>query len=368
MIVGAPAAASASLPMRETVLPHRPSSDTRTVAMSQIKPEPVRWLWPSRIPRGAVTVLAGSPGLGKSLLSIHLAAGLSRGTLDGQLPGNVLLLTAEDSLAFSVRPRLEAAGADLSRVHVPRQDQSGLDQPLLLPSQINRLRAYVDELRTALVVIDPLSAHLDAKVNSWKDQEVRQALAPLHQLADATGSAVLVVAHLNKGPSTDPLQRLGGSIGIPAAARSVLLLGRDPDDPAREQTDQRVLAHVKSNVGELAPSLLLRIDAVELSSEVKTARIRCLGVSARGGSDLLAEPTRRGAKLEAAIEFLLDELGEGPRPASEVEARANEASISTETLKRARRTLGVTSAKSGFDGGWEWALATTDGDAPDGAK
>jgi hypothetical protein len=75
-------------------------------------------------------------------------------------------------------------------------------------------------------MVDPLMAHLPVQVNSWKDQMVRQALAPLHGLAEETGAAVLVVAHLNKGQGTDPLHRLGGSIGIPAAARSVLLLGR----------------------------------------------------------------------------------------------------------------------------------------------
>jgi hypothetical protein len=335
--------------------------------MSEIKAEPVRWLWPSRIPRGAVTVLAGNPGLGKSLLSIDLAARLTRGALDGQ-PGSVLLLTAEDSLAFSVRPRLEAAGADLNRVHVPGHDQDGLEQLLVLPSQLERLRAHVEALAADLVVIDPLSAHLDANVNSWKDQEVRQALAPLHALADATGASVLVVAHLNKGQGTDPLNRLGGSIGIPAAARSVLLLGRDPDDPAGEQTNHRVLAHVKSNVGEQAPSLLLAIEGVELGNDLKTARIRELGFSARAGSELLAERPRRGAKLDEAVAFLREELADGPRPVSEIQALASEADISSETLRRARKVLGAESVKSGFDGGWEWLLPNTDAHAPDGAE
>src|SRR5207249_7979524 len=86
-----------------------------------------------------------------------------------------------------------------------------------------------------LIVVDPLSSYLAGEVNSWKDQSVRLALAPLHTLAEETNTAVLLIAHLNKGQSEHPLQRLGGSIGIAAAARSVLLLGRDPDDPEAER-------------------------------------------------------------------------------------------------------------------------------------
>ena len=41
--------------------------------------EPVEWLWPHRIALGKVTLIAGDPGLGKSVLALDVAARVSRG-------------------------------------------------------------------------------------------------------------------------------------------------------------------------------------------------------------------------------------------------------------------------------------------------
>jgi len=302
----------------------------------------------------AISVLAGDPGLGKSLLTIGLVAKLSRDELDGQ-QGNALMLTAEDPLAQTVLPRLEAAGADVGRVHVGSMKRDGLETPILLPDDIQALRRLVLETEARLVVVDPLMAHLGGAINSWKDQTIRQALAPLHSLAEETGAAVLVVAHLNKGQGSDPLQRLGGSIGIPAAARSVLLLGRDPDDP---HGNRRILAHAKSNVGPLASSLAFTIDGVTLpSSGVETARISEAGRSPHRAEDLLSIDRReRGVQLDRATAFLHEELHEGPRLVKELIERAKQSGISEQTLKRARQALGVESTKLNFDRGWSWSL------------
>src|SRR5437016_5021698 len=89
--------------------------------LSQIRPEPIQWLWERYVPRGKIALLDGDPGIGKSLLTIDLAARLSRG---GPLPcgqtlhrpHTTLLLAAEDGAADTTRPRAEAAGADLDRV------------------------------------------------------------------------------------------------------------------------------------------------------------------------------------------------------------------------------------------------------------
>jgi putative DNA primase/helicase len=305
---------------------------------------------------GSITVLAGDPGLGKSLLSLDLAALLSRGELGPRSAGGVLLLTAEDSRTHTVRPRLEAAGADLARVHFGSICRDRLETTLALPDDVDALRELIESTRTQLVVIDPLMAHLASNVNSWKDQMIRQALAPLNALADATATAILIVAHLNKGQGTDPLQRLGGSIGIPAAARSVLLLGRDPDDPDGEQGSQRVLAHVKSNVSELSPSLRFNVEAAMAGSTcVETARIVQAGVSRYTGSDLLVSDRReRGSKLAEAVAFLDRALAESARPVQELKAEAKEFGITEQTLARAKQKLGVDSVKLDFGRGWAW--------------
>jgi hypothetical protein len=305
-------------------------------------------------------VLAGDPGLGKSLLTINLAAKVTRGEI-GRGAGNVLMLTAEDSLAHTVVPRLRAAGADLRRVRFASLCQDGFDTSILLPDNIRTLRRLLLAHEAALVVIDPLIAHLAAQINSWKDQTVRAALTPLHRLAEESGTAALVVAHLNKGQGFDPLQRLGGSIGIPAAARSVLLLARDPDDPDEVMGDQRVLAHVKSNLGELSISLALSIDASENASDVTVPRILDRGVSPYTGAQLLGtDRAPRGSKIAEAADFLRKQLSDGTRTSVDVEKAAKSHGISERTLKRARKLLGVESDKDGLNGGWLLSLPGLD--------
>lgn len=85
--------------------------------MADVVAEKVEWLWPGRIPRGKVTLLEGDPKCGKSTLALDLAARVSTGTAmpDGSPlvePEQVILMTAEDGLADTVRPRLDAARAE----------------------------------------------------------------------------------------------------------------------------------------------------------------------------------------------------------------------------------------------------------------
>ena len=267
------------IPVRSTAdaaqAPQPAPDGVTAVPAAAIRPERVEWLWPDRIPRGTLTLLVGDPGLGKSLLAIGLAARLSRGEL-GQA-GVALLATAEDIASATVVPRLIAAGADLKQVHLLQHHTGGTESVLQLPRDASALHAQVEQTRAALVVIDPLMAFLAGSVDSYKDQSIRGALAPLQLLAQDTGAAVVAVAHLNKGQDAAPLRRIAGSVGLQAAARSTLLLGRDPTDPDGERGNQRLLVHVKSSLSELAPSLTYAVSGVELEDGVETARISPLG-------------------------------------------------------------------------------------------
>jgi hypothetical protein len=357
-------AAGVSLAAQMTGDPVIDDRSSLTVSAAELRPLRVKWLWPNRVPAGAVTVLAGHPGLGKSLLTIRLIAELTRGELTGR-PESALLLSAEDAREQVVVPRLLAAGADRTRVHFDDVSSVGLRRQLFLPDDVPLLADMVEEHSAQLVVIDPLMAHLPGKVNSWMDQSIRLALAPLAQLAESTGAAVILVSHLNKGQGTDPLQRLGGSIGLAAAARSVLFLARDPDDPERESGSDRVLAHVKSNLGLIDGSLRFRVEPTvlgnaELSAGIEAPRIVELGASPYSGNELLAvrEEEPAGARAEA-ISFLREELKEGPRPVRELEKAAEEAGLSWDTVKRSKSAAGARSSKlAGVKNGpWIWELS-----------
>ncbi|CAN5794626.1 hypothetical protein BH24ACT25_BH24ACT25_04750 [soil metagenome] len=219
-----PIAADGDTPPEQLPRVQHPADGVSSISFEDIEPEAIGWLWPGYVPLGMLTLLVGDPGLGKSLLTCELAARTSRAG------GSVLLASAEDSKGATVRPRLEAADADLGRVYSISLRRDGVEEGIALPDDVAELEQLVVDRAARLVVIDPLMAHLPEAVNSWRDQSVRRALAPLHRMAEAHGCAVLVVAHLNKDRQGHALYRTGGSVGIPAAVRSALLLARDPDD------------------------------------------------------------------------------------------------------------------------------------------
>jgi hypothetical protein len=233
---------------------------------------------------------------------------------------------------------------------------------IAISDDIGLLEQLVEDLGARLVVIDPVVAHLPMKIDSRKDQGVRRALGPLSKLAERQDCAVLGIVHLNKTQGLAPLARVGGSGAFGNAARSVLLLDRDPDDPDGEMGARRVLAHIKCNVGPTAGSLLYRVEplllpAVDGQPEVSTSRLELLGESSHSGSALLAGVVseEERSEFEEACEFLRAELGDGQRHlAVELYREAGELGMSDRKLRRARKKIGAKTEKTGFGRGWEW--------------
>ena len=165
---------------------------------SDITAKPLHWMWQARVPIGALTLLGGREDVGKSTLAFDLAARLTRGTLEGVYFGqqrNVMIIAAEDSWEYTIRPRLEAAGADLHRVITDDPETAG---DINLPKSIDALERTIGDERIALVILDPLMSRLDGKLDSHKDAEVRRGLEPLKKMADRTGAAIIGLIHVNK--------------------------------------------------------------------------------------------------------------------------------------------------------------------------
>ncbi|MDP8971755.1 MAG: AAA family ATPase [Actinomycetota bacterium] len=331
--------------------------------LSEVVAEQIWWLWPGRVPLAKLTVLDGDPGNGKSAATMDFAARVTVGRPwpDGTPceAGGVVLLNAEDGLADTIRPRLEAAGADLDRVLALATVKDGDGERLVsIPEDLDVIRRGIERVGAKLVIVDPIMAFLSGDVNSHRDQDVRRALAPLAKLAEETGAAVVAVRHLNKASGGNALYRGGGSIGIVGAARSALLVAKDPHDE-----DRRVLAPLKNNLAKPAPSL-----AFVLTGAANGAvRVEWKGESHHGADDLLAapvDPEERSAVDEAA-EFLHDVLGRGPVWSKQVKKEAREADISDATLRRAKAGLGVRSVKEG-DGSWSWTLPDVEGQDEEG--
>ncbi len=341
----------------------------RLVQLRDVRPEEVRWVWWGRVPLGKLTILDGDPGLGKSTIALDLAARISRGDpmpgeSAGELagPAGAVLLTAEDGLADTVRPRLDAAGADTERIVALPMVADNRGERLPTIADVEAIEEAVENVDARLVVIDPLAAYLGDGVNAHRDHDVRSALAGLAELADRLAFAVLLIRHLNKTPGGNPLYRGGGSIGLIAAARSGLLVAPDPGD---ETAYRRILASTKSNLSAPPQSVAFHLERVG-----ETVRVAWDGETAHRAAELLAaaDPDERSAREEARV-FLREELATGRQLAEDLKRKASRMGIAERTLKRAKRDLGVNAEREGFstDGMWYWRLPLG-GDGSKGAN
>jgi len=323
------------------------------VLASEVQIERVEWVWDARIPLGKITVLDGDPGLGKSALTIDLAARISTGRSMPDdtrgIEGGVLIMNAEDGEADTIVPRLAAMGANLDRVRILKTitDSSGERQPAI-PGDLATIERAAVSVDARFIVIDPLMAFLSGATNSFRDQDIRRALAPLATMAERIKAAVLTVRHLNKALDGNPLYRGGGSIGIIGAARSGLLVARDPDD---ENGEVRVLAVTKTNLGPCPSSLRYSI-----TPERGSIRVHWGGESRHRASALLALPEDSEARnaVEEAELFLRTILADGPLAANEVSRVAKSSGFARRTLERAKKLLGARARRSGYGTGSEW--------------
>ena len=324
------------------------TSKTRTpitVRVLDVQRENVSWLWQDRVPIGKLTLIEGNPGLGKSWLTLAIATAVSTGSA---LPGdvareaaNIILMSAEDGLADTIRPRLEDMGAALDRVIALRGmvNEKGEEHTISL-ADLDVLGEAIIAAKPRLVIVDPIIAFTAGK-DTHKANEVRSLLAPLAALAEKHGCAIVAVRHLNKSTS-QALYRGQGSIDFVAACRSAFVVGENPDD-----AEARVLCHLKSNLAPKTSSLVFGIDQGRFGwkGESSLTAEQVLAVPAEGD-----ERTRQGD----AKSFLEQMLAEGPVNSSEVEKQAKAAGISRTTLWRAKGALEVSAKKTGFNGGWQW--------------
>lgn len=340
------------------------TSGLRGVCMGGVAPQTIEWLWAGRVPLGKITLLVGDPGQGKTTLALDLAARVTTGTPfpDGTEPpmGDVVVLTAEDGLADTIRPRLDAAGADPDHVWALQAASTGKggERSVSLTADIEGLEKWVNATEAALVIIDPLDAYLQG-VDTHRNAEVRTTLAPLAAMLERTGAAAVLVHHLNKDASTvNALYRAGGSLAFVAAARAVHGVAPDPDNEGRY-----LFLPIKLNIARKPEGMGYRLsDGVVLwDSEPVTVD----ATAAFSGP----KPKRADSdRMTEAKDFILALLGDG-RPVLQaiVEEQAEAAGISVWTLRKAKSQLtkdGIVRSKlDGFGpkGAWSWMLTETDG-------
>ncbi len=331
------------------------------VSMADVEPEEVSWLWERRVARGKLTLLVGDPGVCKSFVSLDIASRVSTGRewpdgASGCAPGSVILLSAEDGLADTIRPRLDALGANLNQIrHLQAIKTAAAEIPFDFEESIALLEEAIRKAPPALIVVDPISAYM-GNSNTHRDADVRRVLGPLVALAQKYGVAILGIMHMNKSEAA-AIYRASGSVAFVALARVALVVALDKHDPER-----RIIASLKNNLSPLAPSLAFRVDSgdKEVGANLKWET----GPVQIDVTDLLAADAprhqKRGGigKKEQAVRLLREMLGSGaPVPVEEIRRQADLRGISYSTLQRAYGSLGGCEAQRGdFGGKPSWSL------------
>lgn len=322
-----------------------------SVCIADVEPKPLHWLWKNRIPLGKLTLIAGDPGLGKSLLGVAFAATVTRGVKwpDGAEcdAGDVLFISGEDDIADTLRPRLDATGADVNRIHQVRHvvDVEG-NRPFCL-ADVAPLETLIQSMHEpALIVIDPISEFM-GPTDTHKNADVRAILRPLQELAQRTGTAIVAITHLNKGAGA-AIYRTTGSLAFVAAARAVFAVAKDKDNPAR-----RLFLPVKCNLSADQTGLAYTI-APNVTGDVVVQWEP--GTITTDADYLLSGPqnAEERSAVQDAADWLRSELVGDPVASKALFANARRDGHTDITLRRAKTAIGAKAKKE--SGKWVWEL------------
>lgn len=322
-------------------------------AISEFDVKPLDWLWEPFIVSGAVNLVYGDGGLGKTSICLDLAARLTTGKPmpnceDGEaVKGSVIVMSKEEDIGMLLRPRLEAAGADLAKVHAFGRPLYGdefavVDELATTTAELERQIRRIGDVK--LVIIDPVASFAgNLDLNSNKG--VRQLLDPLRELAGRCGLAVIAINHLSKATDSSIRHRSAGSVDLINTPRSALFVGADSSDP-----DRRLLIQVKTN--------LTREANQSIGFFFKTARSFASVVwesemDVTDPDELTAKQRSTGKKAQS-VELLKQWLSEGARPVAELKEFAKAEGISWRTIETAKSVVGVRADKR--QEGWFWCL------------
>lgn len=315
-------------------------TELKLIRMSEIESQEIEWLWYPFIPYGKLTIIQGDPGDGKTTLVLNIAAKLSNGIgIDKAMqiyePINIIYQTAEDGLADTVKPRLEAAGADCEKIVVIDESEKSL-------SMVDeRLEEAIIKTNARLLILDPIQAYLGGGMDMNRANEARDMTKKLGLLAEKYKCAIVLIGHMNKAAGNKAAYRGMGSIDFFAVARSVLLVGR-----VEGQVNIRAVVQIKNN---LAPF------GHPKAFELEEGGFCWLGDYEITADELLGGLAPKANKLEQAKQ-LLRELAKSNNSmqSKEIFNLADEQGISKRTLENAKKELKIKAKK--INNSWYWEL------------
>lgn len=327
-----------------------------------------RWLAKGRLPRAAIAILVGDEGIGKSLLWVWLVGAVTTGKalpefgIPEREPAHVLLVLTEDDWSSTVRPRLEVAGADLSRVMVICTDTDGSGAPEF-PRDMD-LVLGADPV-PALVIVDAWLDTVPGRLSVKDPQQARQALHPWKEAATVTDAAIMLLTHTNRMASANARDKYGATSELRKKARMTLFAQQDDEG-------NLVVGPEKANTAGSVAASIFTIDPIEFFEATEdhdgtVPLLRYIGESDVSARDMVADVASGDGtdQRHALDDLLLRLLADGPVGATKAQAATEAAGFSTDQTKRAKKRIGAKSVRDSFGGGWVWQL--DQGSAPKGA-
>jgi|SRR5579872_103104 len=342
------------------------------IKASNVVTERTEWWWADRIPKGKISLFAGKPGFGKSFAVIDLISRLTtgrdfpNGSKNPWGPRECLLAASEDDPSDTLVPRLIAAGADLDKVQIILWstgkkidgNQPKKRQRMLQLNKDTKLlkKALQENPNIALVAIDPMTSYFGADCN--KDSEIRPIMDALSEACRASKAAFIGIMHYNKKSDVAALEKILGASSIVGSARTVWAFSRDPDDKT-----ERHMSCAKNNLSKNHRGMKYRIGErlVKFSdgSEDTVGCMEWLGETEEDADEMLTKErdtakNPKDSKFEEAKLLVQTELAKREQRARDMFRLGEARNISTETMRRAYRCLGVVPYQK--NNGWWWAL------------
>jgi putative DNA primase/helicase len=328
--------------------------------LSSLKPEAIEWLWPDKIPFGKLSLFVGNPGVGKSFVSIDIAARASRGlnwpdAKNTVEPLETILVSSEDDPNDTILPRFIASGADTSKIHyvkcaretVEGGIEHGFSIDRDLPALQAALKAHPD---VRLVIIDPLANHLgDANLN--REQEVRRVLTPLANVARDYNVAVIVITHFNKAMSVDTAHKVGGAVAVIGVVRVAWAFVKNP-----ENSEERMMLNMKANISNGARGMSYTVESKEIEDggkSIRTAVVKWGGATTANLEETM-EMSSEDKKSARAAKWLRTFMGDEEQYARDVFKAGDALQFDDQTLRRAFKKLGGKAEQK--KDGWVWRL------------
>jgi putative DNA primase/helicase len=332
------------------------------VCMNDVEEQAIDWVWPEKIARGELCIIAGEPGASKTMVAVDIAARVSVGAnvplgRDTICKGNVVFLTSENDPAKVLRPRLVGAGADLSKIFLISSSLTETDKDgkrkkkhVALAEDAEKIGRVMGSIRdVVLLIIDPISEYMGKK-DANNNADVRDMLATLTDHVRSHNVAILAIAHFNKKTDvTSASSRINGSIGFAGAARTAFAVGKmvKGEDEEDDGQEEKYFSMVKNNLSADKGGYIYTVQShnyYKNGVEIKTAKIEWLRLMDEEADEMLAKASGRGRPATARdkckdwLEMYLKKHTDGVRRQDVINDGAK-VGFSSATIDRTKDTM-----------------------------